>query len=165
MELGTLGVRDQGAVLFAEISAPPMNLLGPELVRDLASLIRRAEADESVQVLVFKSADPDYFISHVDLTRITEYRAEAAMLTGEASIALLFRHLGASRLITIARIEGRVRGAGSEFAPGSRRPATSRSRIGSTRSRSRPSRTSVAIPICSASLCAPPRPRSGSKLR
>jgi enoyl-CoA hydratase/carnithine racemase len=64
---------------------------------------------------VFTSADADYFISHVDLTRVAEYRAEAAKLTGEASIASLFRHLSASRLVTIAQIEGRVRGAGSEF--------------------------------------------------
>jgi enoyl-CoA hydratase/carnithine racemase len=111
----TLRVRKEGAVLFTEIAAPPINLLGPELVRDLVSLIQRAEADESVQVLVFKSADPDYFISHVDVTRIKEYRDEAAKLTGEQSIALLFRYLSASRLVTIAQIESRVRGAGSEF--------------------------------------------------
>src|ERR1700757_4390823 len=111
----TLIVRREGAVLFAEISAPPMNLLGPELVRDLVSLIQRAEADEALKVLVFTSADPDYFISHVDVTRIAEYRAEAAKLIGEPSIALLFRHLSASRLVSIAQIEGRVRGAGSEF--------------------------------------------------
>src|SRR3954449_375705 len=106
---------EDGAVLFADIAAPPMNLLGPELVRDLVSLIQRAEADDAVQVLVFKSADPDYFISHVDLTRISEYRAEAAKLTGEPSIALLFRYLSASPLVSIAQIEGRVRAAGSEF--------------------------------------------------
>ena len=111
----TLAAREEKAVLFAEIAAPPMNLLGPELVRDLVSLIQRAEADDAIQVLVFKSADPDYFISHVDVTRIKEYREEAAKLAGEASIALLFRHLSASRLVTIAQIEGRVRGAGSEF--------------------------------------------------
>jgi enoyl-CoA hydratase/carnithine racemase len=111
----TLRVRREEAVLFVEISAPPMNLLGPELVRDLVSLIQRAEADDTIQVLVFKSADPDYFISHVDVNKIKEYRQEAAKLTGEASIALLFRHLSASRLVTIAQIEGRVRGAGSEF--------------------------------------------------
>ena len=115
MVFETLTVREEGAVLFVEISFPPMNLLGPELVRDLVSLIRRAEADDAVRVLVFKSADPDYFISHVDVTRIKEYREEAAKLTGEASIALLFRHLSASRLVTIAQIEGRVRAAGSEF--------------------------------------------------
>jgi enoyl-CoA hydratase/carnithine racemase len=111
----TLTVRKEGAVLFADIAAPPMNLLGPALVRDLVSLMQHAEADAAVQVLVFTSANPDYFISHVDVTRITEYRAEAAKLTGEASIALLFRHLSASRLVTIAQIVGRVRGAGSEF--------------------------------------------------
>ena len=115
MVFETLTVSEEDAVLFAEIAAPPMNLLGPELVRDLVSLIQRAEADEAVKVLVFTSADPDYFISHVDLTRIAEYRHEAAKLTGEPSIALLFRHLSASRLVTIAQIEGRVRSAGSEF--------------------------------------------------
>jgi enoyl-CoA hydratase/carnithine racemase len=113
--LETIRVRNEGAVLFAEIAAPPMNLLGPELVRDLVSLIQAAEADDTAQVLVFKSADIDYFISHVDLTRIAEYRAEAAKLTGEASIALLFHHLSSSRLVSIAQIEGRVRAAGSEF--------------------------------------------------
>ena len=115
-EFETLRVRTEGSVLFAEIAAPPMNLLGPELVRDLVSLIRRAEAGDAVRVLVFSSTDPDYFISHVDVTQIAEYRDEAAKLTGEPSIALLFRHLSASRLISIAQIEGRVRAAGSEFA-------------------------------------------------
>ena len=113
--LATLRTRKEGAVLFAEIAAPPMNLLGPALVRDLVSLIQQAEADGDLKVLVFRSADPDYFISHVDVTRIPEYRAEAAKLAGEPSLALMFRHLSASRLVTIAQIEGRVRAAGSEF--------------------------------------------------
>jgi len=115
MAFETLSVREEGTVLFAEIAAPPMNLLGPELVRDLVSLIEQAEADPTIKVLVFTSADPDYFISHVDVTRIKEYRDAAAKLVGEPSLGLLFRHLSASRLVTIAQIEGRVRGAGSEF--------------------------------------------------
>ena len=115
MVFETLAIRKEGAALFAEIAAPPMNLLGPELVRDLVSLIQQAEADHSIRVLVFKSADPAYFISHVDVTRIKEIREAVAKLTGEASLGLLFRHLSASRLVTIAQIEGRVRGVGSEF--------------------------------------------------
>ena len=39
-----------------------------------------------MKVLGFKSADPDYFISHVDVTRINENRQEAAKLDGDASI-------------------------------------------------------------------------------
>jgi enoyl-CoA hydratase/carnithine racemase len=115
LELETLKVRQDGAVLFVDIAAPPMNLLGTELIRDLVSLIQRAEADEACQVVVFASADPDYFISHVDVTRITEYREQAARLTGEPSIGMMFRRLSQSRLVTIAQVEGRVRGAGSEF--------------------------------------------------
>jgi enoyl-CoA hydratase/carnithine racemase len=115
MDLETLKVRREVAVLFVEISAPPMNLLGPELVRDLVSLIQQAEANETVKVLAFKSADPDYFISHVDVTRIKENREAAAKLDGVASIGLMLRHLSTSRLVSIAQIEGRVRGVGSEF--------------------------------------------------
>jgi hypothetical protein len=36
----TITMRTDGGVVFAQIDAPPMNLLGPELVRDLVSLIR-----------------------------------------------------------------------------------------------------------------------------
>ena len=45
-------VHDEGAVLFVEIAAPPMNLLGPELVRDLVSLIQQAEANDAYRVIV-----------------------------------------------------------------------------------------------------------------
>jgi len=111
----TLTLRREGAVVFADIVAPPMNLLGTELMRDLVSLIQQAEGDEACQVLVFTSADPDYFISHVDVTRIGEYREQVVKLAGEPSLGLLFRYLSTSRLVTIAQIAGRVRGAGSEF--------------------------------------------------
>jgi enoyl-CoA hydratase/carnithine racemase len=111
----TITTTIQDGVLFADIEAPPMNLLGPELVRDLVALIQFAESHESIKVLVFRSSDPDYFISHVDLNRVSEYRSEAAVLTGEASIASLFHYVSSCRLVTIAQIEGRARGAGSEF--------------------------------------------------
>lgn len=115
MAFETLKVQNEGAVLCVSIAAPPMNLLGPELVRDLVLLIQQAQASDDIQVLVFKSADPNYFIAHVDITRVAEYRNEAAKLVGVPSIGLLFRYLSASRLVTIAQIEGRTRGAGNEF--------------------------------------------------
>ena len=115
MNLETINSGREGGVLFADIAAPPMNLLGPELVHDLVSIIVQSEADNAVQVIVFRSADPDYFIPHVDMNRIAEYREQAKRLVGEASLGLLFRRLSTSRLTTIAQIEGRVRGAGSEF--------------------------------------------------
>jgi enoyl-CoA hydratase/carnithine racemase len=59
--------------MFVEIAAPPMNLLGPELVRDLGSFIQQLEADQSIRVVVFRSNDAANFIPHVDVTRIKEY--------------------------------------------------------------------------------------------
>ncbi|MDE1147111.1 MAG: enoyl-CoA hydratase/isomerase family protein [Azospirillaceae bacterium] len=111
----TLTLEDQGAALFVTIDTPPMNLLGPALVRDLVRLITLLDRGEPYKVVVFKSADPDFFISHVDVTQIAAYRQEAAKLTGEASIALLFRRLAQTKAVTIAQVEGRTRGAGSEF--------------------------------------------------
>src|ERR1700761_538781 len=111
----TLKTRAEGTVLFAEIDAPPMNLIGPELVGDLVSLIEALDRGEPTHVVVFSSADPDFFIPHVDVSKVREYRQAAAQLTGEASIGLLFRRLSQTNAVTIAKIEGRVRGAGSEF--------------------------------------------------
>jgi enoyl-CoA hydratase/carnithine racemase len=65
--------------------------------------------------VVFSSADPDYFIPHVDVMKVAEYRQAAAKLTGEPSLALLFRRLSETKAITIAQIAGRVRGGGSEL--------------------------------------------------
>ncbi|HTD41238.1 MAG TPA: hypothetical protein VK671_11500 [Mucilaginibacter sp.] len=102
LDFETLKIRREEAVLFVEIDAPPMNLNGPELVRDMVSLIQTAEADNAIQILVFKSADPDYFISHVDVTRMKENREAAMKLNGDVSMGQLFRHLSTSRLVTIA---------------------------------------------------------------
>jgi enoyl-CoA hydratase/carnithine racemase len=57
VDFETLRVRQEGAVLFADIATPPMNLLGTELVRDLVSLIQRAEADDVCHVLLRKCGD------------------------------------------------------------------------------------------------------------
>ena len=111
-----LRCRTEGQVLFAAIDNPPLNLLGPALVKDLVELIRILDKGEKYKVVVFLSANPDYFIPHVDLTKIPEYRQIAAELTGEPSLSLLFRRLSETKAITIAQIAGRVRGAGSEFA-------------------------------------------------
>src|ERR1700752_1498803 len=109
MQFETLRIKKEDSVLFVKIDAPPMNLLGAELVRDLVSLIQQAEADNDIQVLVFKSADPDYFISHVDVTKMKENREEVMKLNGLKTIGQFLYYLSKSRLVTIAQIEGRVR--------------------------------------------------------
>ncbi|MDM0078430.1 enoyl-CoA hydratase/isomerase family protein [Variovorax sp. J2P1-59] len=115
MEFETLRTRSDGRVLFAEIDSAPINLLGTSMVRDLVSLIRMLDSGDNYRVVVFSSANPQFFIPHVDVTEVQEYRREAAELAGEASLGLLLRRLSTTRAVTIAQIDGRVRGAGSEF--------------------------------------------------
>ena len=52
---------DKG-VLGVVIDAPPMNLIGPELVRDLVMLIGELQSDQETRVVVLESGDPDYFV-------------------------------------------------------------------------------------------------------
>lgn len=111
----TITAHKERGVLFAYIAAPPMNLLGLELIRDLITLIQQTEADDAIHVLVFRSAHPDYFISQLDAAQISNLSPLMSKPSGEPSLAALFRSLGESRLVTIAQIEGRVCGAGSEF--------------------------------------------------
>jgi enoyl-CoA hydratase/carnithine racemase len=105
-------------VLDVVIDAPPMNLVGPELVHDLVTLLGALDSDPTTRVVVLASADPDYFIPHVDLTKVAEYTAEAAKAGGpdDASLGMLWHKLSELPVVTIAKIRGRARGAGSELA-------------------------------------------------
>jgi enoyl-CoA hydratase/carnithine racemase len=107
-----------GGVLSVVIDAPPMNLIGPELVRDLVTLLSELEAGGDIRVMVLESADPEYFVPHVDLTKIAEYTAEAAKAGGpdDASLGMLWHKLSELPVVTIAKLRGRARGAGSELA-------------------------------------------------
>ena len=67
---------DKG-VLGVVIDAPPMNLIGPELVRGLVGLLGVLESGQETRVVVLDSADPDYFVPHVDLTKVAEYTARS----------------------------------------------------------------------------------------
>ncbi|MFF7130125.1 MULTISPECIES: enoyl-CoA hydratase/isomerase family protein [unclassified Streptomyces] len=115
--LETIRTRADSGVLYATFDAPPLNLIGPELVRDLVELIRVLEEPSEFRAVVFDSADPDFFMPHVDLTKVAEYTAEAAKAggPGDASLGMLFQRLSRLPVVTIGKLRGRARGAGSEF--------------------------------------------------
>ena len=50
-----------------------MNLIGPELVRDLVTLLYEPETSQDIRIMVLESADPDYFVPYVDLTKVADY--------------------------------------------------------------------------------------------
>ena len=136
---------DKG-VLSVVIDAPPMNLIGPELVRDLVMLTGELESGQDTRVMVLESADPEYFVPHVDLTKVAEYTAEAAKAGGpdDASLGMLWHKLSELPVVSIAKIRGRARGAGSERrwratcdSPRERTPSSGRSRSASAPPRAR----------------------------
>src|ERR1700678_2996017 len=50
------------------IDNPPINVMGPEMVRQFQEVIDALEVDEQVRVVVFDSAVDDYFLNHSDFT-------------------------------------------------------------------------------------------------
>jgi enoyl-CoA hydratase/carnithine racemase len=50
------------------IDNPPINVMGPEMVKQFQEVIDALEADEQVRVVVFDSAVDDYFLNHSDFT-------------------------------------------------------------------------------------------------
>jgi hypothetical protein len=101
--------RSDEGVLSVAIDAPPMNLIGPQLVRDLVALLVELESDEDIRVIVPESADPEYFVPHVDLTKVPEYTAEAAKAGGpdDPSLGMLWQKLSELPVVTIAKLRAR----------------------------------------------------------
>lgn len=113
-----LRVRLDRGVAFVTIDNPPINLLDRKLRSELEAFARRVATDDAVRVIVFDSADPDFFIAHTDaapfLGRLSDTPPPRADTLGEGyAVRELFYALPQA---TIARIEGRCRGGGNEFA-------------------------------------------------
>ena len=46
---------------------PPLNLVDPDVLHELRDLINEFEAPNELKVVVFDSANPDFYIAHVDI--------------------------------------------------------------------------------------------------
>jgi len=106
---------DRG-VAFVTIDNPPINLLDIPLITDLDRAGRELEADPAVKVVVLQSANPDFFVAHADITLIQQLPAE--VLPREEKLGLFHAMVDRFRTMpkaTIAKIEGRCRGGGSEL--------------------------------------------------
>ena len=95
---------------------PPINLIDYVMIGELGELLAEVERDEEPAVLVFNSADPDYFLAHYDIA--ADPRLVNSLPAGPTGfhpwVDILVR---VSRLpaVTISAIRGRARAAGSEL--------------------------------------------------
>jgi enoyl-CoA hydratase/carnithine racemase len=95
---------------------PPINTLTATTVAELAELVGLIEEDPDLNVVVFDSANPDFYLAHYD----TEHDpARTAALgvgpTGMHAWLDFLARLSRAPVVSIAAIRGRARGAGSEF--------------------------------------------------
>jgi enoyl-CoA hydratase/carnithine racemase len=96
---------------------PPINTITATTILELAELVGMIERDPKLNVVVFDSANPDFYLAHYD----TEHDPmKTAMLpagpTGMHAWLDLLVRLSRAPVVSIAAIRGRARGAGSEFA-------------------------------------------------
>jgi enoyl-CoA hydratase/carnithine racemase len=95
---------------------PPINTMTATTVEELAELVGLIEQDHDLKVVVFDSANPDFYLAHYD----TEHDpARTAALgagpTGMHAWLDLLVRLSRAPVVSIASIRGRARGSGSEF--------------------------------------------------
>jgi enoyl-CoA hydratase/carnithine racemase len=99
------------------IDNPPLNVMGPQLVREFGEIITVVEADEQVKVLVFDSAVDGFFLNHSDFN--ADFKELTSMPQGptglEAWPDILVR-ITRMPIVSIALIRGRATGNGSEIA-------------------------------------------------
>ena len=90
-------------------SNPPINMFVPATIVELRALMTDIEGDPSAKAVVFQSANPDFFIAHLDVTKAAE---RPGVLDDWRDFVL---RLSSTPVVSIAKIRGRTRGIGNEF--------------------------------------------------
>jgi enoyl-CoA hydratase/carnithine racemase len=94
---------------------PPFNIVDGTVFEGLQDLLARMDGSPSLRVVVFESADPDFYLAHFDLTGKTGNITTAVGPSGLPILLDTFVRLTTSPIVSIAKIRGCVRGASSEF--------------------------------------------------
>jgi enoyl-CoA hydratase/carnithine racemase len=112
----TLRTKIDGRVMSVVFDNGPINLMDRPMLRDLRSLLDKLQEDLEIRVVVFRSANPDFFICHADLSIFLKDRPAPPKSAKLNFIHTLFEGYRTLPKATIAVIEGRSNGAGTEFA-------------------------------------------------
>src|SRR6478752_3471141 len=94
---------------------PPFNIVDATIFQGLQDVLTRMDASPSLRVVVFESANPDFYLAHFDLTGKTGNITTAVGPSGLPILMDTFVRLTKSPVVSIAKIRGCVRGVSSEF--------------------------------------------------
>ena len=90
-------------------SNPPINMFVPETIVELDAIMTELERESSLKVVVFQSANPEFFTAHLDVAKAVE---KPGVLDLWRDFVL---RLSSAPVVSIAKIRGRTRGIGNEF--------------------------------------------------
>jgi len=94
---------------------PPFNVVDATIFEGLQDLLARMDASPNLRVVVFESANPEFYLAHFDLTGKTGNITTAVGPSGLPILMDTFVRLTKSPVVSIAKIRGCVRGVSSEF--------------------------------------------------
>jgi enoyl-CoA hydratase/carnithine racemase len=94
---------------------PPFNILDATIFEGLQDLLARMDSSPSLRVVVFESANPEFYLAHFDLTGKLGNITTAVGRSGLPILMDTFVRLTTSPVVSMAKIRGCVRGASSEF--------------------------------------------------
>ena len=112
-----LSITLKGGVATITLDNPPINLFDMTLIGELDQAGRSLAENPDIKVVVLQSANPDFFIAHADVTTIQQLPPPGE--PGAEALAAFHQVVDRFRTMpkaTIAKIEGRCRGGGSELA-------------------------------------------------
>src|ERR1700739_1743914 len=101
-----------GGVVFY---SPPCNVMDGTMFQSLQDLLARMDASQTLRVVVFESAIPDFYLAHFDLTGKLDNVMSGVGPTSLPVLLDTFVRLTKSPVVSIAKIRGCARGASSEF--------------------------------------------------
>ncbi len=94
---------------------PPFNIIDVIVFQGLQDLLARMDASPRLRVVVFESANPEFYLAHFDLTGKTGNITTAVGPSGLPILTDTFVRLTRSPVVSIAKIRGCARGVSSEF--------------------------------------------------
>lgn len=118
-EFSRLHISSANGVATITIDNPPVNVLDVPLMSEIRRFLLSVRDDQNTRVLVFQSADPEFFIAHVDMTLIDEPHAfdDVALEAPEGlnPFQAFGELLREQPQVTIVKLAGLARGGGAEF--------------------------------------------------
>ncbi|MGW5336797.1 enoyl-CoA hydratase/isomerase family protein [Streptomyces bauhiniae] len=115
----TLHVTVADGVADIVLDNPPVNVLSATLMKELHTVLTELRGDDSVRVIVFSSANPEFFLAHVDMHILDDEDLFNELVAATPPGVNVFQAVG--ELLRnqpqpiIVKLAGKARGGGAEF--------------------------------------------------